>query len=104
MQVVAQLVEQRPGAHRDRARREIAIAKRQHLGPQRVATADPRRIVYRLMRARGRCHAVGGVGTAGIPDDLIDALIACGAGGLTIINNNAGNGETGVTALIEATS
>ncbi|HKR87551.1 MAG TPA: 3-oxoacid CoA-transferase subunit A [Phenylobacterium sp.] len=45
---------------------------------------------------------IGGFGTAGMPDQLIDALIAQGAGDLTIINNNAGNGERGVAALIKA--
>jgi 3-oxoadipate CoA-transferase alpha subunit len=43
---------------------------------------------------------IGGFGTAGMPDQLIDALIARGVGNLTIINNNAGNGEQGVAALI----
>lgn len=45
---------------------------------------------------------IGGFGTAGMPDELIDALIARNVGDLTIINNNAGNGETGVAALIKA--
>ncbi|MFT4197330.1 MAG: 3-oxoacid CoA-transferase subunit A [Pseudoxanthomonas sp.] len=44
---------------------------------------------------------IGGFGTAGMPDALIDALIAQGARGLTIVNNNAGNGETGLAALIK---
>jgi len=50
----------------------------------------------------GASVMIGGFGTAGMPDDLIDALIARGAGDLTIINNNAGNGELGVAALIKA--
>jgi 3-oxoadipate CoA-transferase alpha subunit len=50
----------------------------------------------------GASVMIGGFGTAGMPDQLIDALIARGVGGLTIINNNAGNGETGVAALIKA--
>ena len=50
----------------------------------------------------GASVMIGGFGTAGMPDDLIDALIARGIGNLTIINNNAGNGETGVAALIKA--
>ncbi|WP_028006562.1 3-oxoacid CoA-transferase subunit A [Solimonas flava] len=45
---------------------------------------------------------IGGFGTAGMPDQLIDALIAHGAKDLTIINNNAGNGETGLAALLKA--
>lgn len=48
----------------------------------------------------GASVMIGGFGTAGMPDQLIDALIARGVGGLTIINNNAGNGEQGVAALI----
>jgi 3-oxoadipate CoA-transferase alpha subunit len=45
---------------------------------------------------------IGGFGTAGMPAELIDALIAHGACGLTIINNNAGNGNTGLAALLKA--
>lgn len=48
----------------------------------------------------GASVMIGGFGTAGMPDELIDALIARGVGDLTIINNNAGNGEAGVAALI----
>lgn len=48
----------------------------------------------------GASVMIGGFGTAGMPDQLIDALIARGVGDLTIINNNAGNGESGVAALI----
>ncbi len=48
----------------------------------------------------GASIMIGGFGTAGMPDELIDALIARGVGDLTIINNNAGNGETGVAALM----
>lgn len=44
---------------------------------------------------------IGGFGTAGMPDELIDALIDHGARELTIVNNNAGNGETGLAALIK---
>src|SRR5215510_13090527 len=45
---------------------------------------------------------IGGFGTAGMPSELIDALIAHGARDLTIVNNNAGNGDTGLAALIKA--
>ena len=45
---------------------------------------------------------IGGFGTAGIPDELIDGLMAQGARDLTIVNNNAGNGETGLAALLKA--
>ncbi|ODU70843.1 MAG: 3-oxoadipate CoA-transferase [Novosphingobium sp. SCN 66-18] len=52
--------------------------------------------------ADGASVMIGGFGTAGMPDELIEALIDRGVGDLTIINNNAGNGETGVAALIKA--
>src|SRR5918993_4128140 len=48
----------------------------------------------------GATIMIGGFGTAGMPVELIDALIANGAGDLTIVNNNAGNGDTGLAALI----
>ena len=44
---------------------------------------------------------IGGFGGAGQPNELIDALIAQGARELTIVNNNAGNGETGLAALLK---
>jgi 3-oxoadipate CoA-transferase alpha subunit len=50
----------------------------------------------------GATVMIGGFGTAGMPDQLIAALIAHGARDLTIVNNNAGNGETGLAALLEA--
>src|SRR3546814_408090 len=50
--------------------------------------------------ADGATVMIGGFGTAGMPDELIDALIDHGARGLTIINNNAGNCDTGLAALI----
>ena len=50
----------------------------------------------------GASVLIGGFGTAGAPDQLIEALIENGAGDLTIISNNAGNGETGIAALIKA--
>lgn len=45
---------------------------------------------------------IGGFGNAGMPAELIDALIDQGARELTIVNNNAGNGETGLAALLKA--
>ncbi len=48
----------------------------------------------------GATVMVGGFGRAGMPDELIDALIAQGARELTIVNNNAGNGDSGLAALI----
>jgi 3-oxoadipate CoA-transferase alpha subunit len=50
----------------------------------------------------GATVLIGGFGTAGQPAELIDALIAQGARDLTIVNNNAGNGETGLAALLKA--
>ncbi|MCZ7560125.1 MAG: 3-oxoacid CoA-transferase subunit A [Burkholderiaceae bacterium] len=50
----------------------------------------------------GATVMIGGFGTAGMPAALIDALIAQGAGELTIVNNNAGNGDTGLAALLKA--
>lgn len=50
----------------------------------------------------GATVMIGGFGNAGMPSALIDALIAQGATGLTIVNNNAGNGDTGLAALLAA--
>ena len=49
----------------------------------------------------GATVMIGGFGNAGMPSALIDALIAQGARDLTIVNNNAGNGETGLAALLK---
>lgn len=48
----------------------------------------------------GATVMIGGFGTAGLPNELIDALIDQGARDLTIVNNNAGNGDTGLAALL----
>src|SRR5881394_4275532 len=50
----------------------------------------------------GATVMIGGFGTAGMPSELIDALIAQGARDLTIVNNNAGNADTGLAALLKA--
>ncbi|GAA3934682.1 3-oxoacid CoA-transferase subunit A [Microbacterium soli] len=50
----------------------------------------------------GMTVMIGGFGTAGQPVELIDALVAHGAGDLTVISNNAGNGTTGIAALLAA--
>ncbi|MDX6022083.1 3-oxoacid CoA-transferase subunit A [Scandinavium sp. V105_16] len=50
----------------------------------------------------GATIMIGGFGPAGQPTFLIDALIEQGARDLTIINNNAGNGEMGLAALLKA--
>jgi 3-oxoadipate CoA-transferase alpha subunit len=50
----------------------------------------------------GATVMIGGFGTAGLPDELLEALIAQGARDLTVVNNNAGNGDTGLAALLAA--
>ncbi|MFB7108627.1 3-oxoacid CoA-transferase subunit A [Streptomyces sp. NPDC056291] len=50
----------------------------------------------------GSTVLVGGFGLAGMPFDLIDALIRQGAGDLTVVSNNAGNGGVGLAALLKA--
>ncbi len=50
----------------------------------------------------GATIMIGGFGNAGMPSALIDALIAQGARDLAIVNNNAGNADTGLAALIAA--
>jgi 3-oxoadipate CoA-transferase alpha subunit len=50
----------------------------------------------------GATVMIGGFGTAGQPAALIDALIEQGARDLVVVNNNAGNGETGLAALLKA--
>jgi 3-oxoadipate CoA-transferase alpha subunit len=50
----------------------------------------------------GATVMLGGFGNAGMAVELIDALIAQGAKQLTIVNNNAGNADAGLAALIGA--
>jgi len=50
----------------------------------------------------GASIMVGGFGLAGQPRELIDALLDQGARDLVIVNNNAGNGDTGLAALLAA--
>ncbi|ATE61657.1 3-oxoacid CoA-transferase subunit A [Thauera sinica] len=50
----------------------------------------------------GATVMIGGFGTAGMPAALVDGLIAGGARDLVVVNNNAGNGETGLAALLKA--
>jgi len=52
--------------------------------------------------ADGSTVLVGGFGMAGMPVTLIDALIDQGATDLTVVSNNAGNGDTGLAALLAA--
>lgn len=46
--------------------------------------------------------AVGGFGGAGMPEQLIEALLAQGTKNLTLVTNNAGQGDTGLAALLKA--
>lgn len=50
----------------------------------------------------GSTILIGGFGTAGQPAELIDGLIELGRKGLTIVSNNAGNGEYGLAKLLKA--
>jgi len=50
----------------------------------------------------GATILIGGFGNAGMPSALLDALIAQGARNLTVVNNNAGNADAGLAALIAA--
>ncbi len=52
--------------------------------------------------ADGSTILIGGFGMAGMPVTLIGALIRQGATDLTVVNNNAGNGDTGLAALLAA--
>lgn len=50
----------------------------------------------------GAAIMISGFGEAGVPAELIDAVVEHGATDLTIISNNAGTGEVGIAALIRA--
>ncbi|KOF53468.1 MULTISPECIES: 3-oxoacid CoA-transferase subunit A [unclassified Achromobacter] len=50
----------------------------------------------------GATVLIGGFGGAGMPTELIHALIDQGARELTVVSNNAGNHETGLAALVKA--
>jgi 3-oxoadipate CoA-transferase alpha subunit len=62
--------------------------------------ADPDEAVAGI--ADGSTVMVGGFGSAGQPIELIDALRRTGAGDLTVVSNNAGNGDHGLAALLAA--
>src|SRR6478736_10932 len=49
----------------------------------------------------GSTVMIGGFGNAGQPFELIDALLDCGATDLTVVNNNAGQGDQGLALLIK---
>jgi 3-oxoadipate CoA-transferase alpha subunit len=65
-----------------------------------LITGDPQEAVSGIHD--GATVLVGGFGMAGMPTTLIDALIAQGATDLIIVSNNAGNGDTGLAALLAA--
>lgn len=50
----------------------------------------------------GAAIMISGFGEAGVPAELIEAVVAHGATDLTIISNNAGTGDVGIAALIKA--
>ncbi len=50
----------------------------------------------------GATVMISGFGETGLPEALIDGLITLGVGGLTVVNNNAGTGSTGIAALLRA--
>jgi 3-oxoadipate CoA-transferase alpha subunit len=50
----------------------------------------------------GSSVLIGGFGRAGLPFALIDAMRRSSARDLTVVNNNAGNGTTGLAALLAA--
>ena len=52
--------------------------------------------------ADGATLLIGGFGASGVPTELLQALLETGARELTIVNNNAGNGEQGLSQLIRA--
>ena len=49
----------------------------------------------------GATILIGGFGAAGQPAELIDGLIERGAKDLTIVSNNAGNGDFGLAKLLQ---
>jgi len=64
-----------------------------------VVCADPGEAVAGI--EDGSTVLIGGFGMAGMPVELIDALIDQGASDLTVVSNNAGNGDTGLAALLD---
>lgn len=50
----------------------------------------------------GATVMVGGFGEAGMPMELVNALVRQGAGDLVVVSNNAGNAEIGLAALLKA--
>lgn len=75
-----------------------ATEDRAGAGMQKPVFTDPRQALADI--PDGATIMIGGFGVAGQPVELIDALIAHGASELTIVNNNAGNGDVGLAELI----
>jgi 3-oxoadipate CoA-transferase alpha subunit len=65
-----------------------------------VLCAEPDEAVAGI--TTGSVVLIGGFGMAGMPVELVDALIRTDAGDLTVVSNNAGNGDTGLAALLAA--
>jgi 3-oxoadipate CoA-transferase alpha subunit len=65
-----------------------------------VLCADPDEAIAGIKD--GSVVLIGGFGMAGMPVELIAALIRADAGDLTVVSNNAGNGDTGLAALLAA--
>lgn len=65
-----------------------------------VVATDPDEAVAGI--EDGSVILVGGFGMAGMPVALVEALLRLGAGNLTVVSNNAGNGDTGLAALLAA--
>src|SRR5689334_3372429 len=91
------------GCRRDLHRRRPGARRRpREHHPLTMATfcATPAEAVAGI--GDGATVMIGGFGTAGQPVELIEALLAGGARDLTVVNNNAGNGDRGLAALIGA--
>ncbi len=65
-----------------------------------VLSADPDQAVADIKD--GSVILIGGFGMAGMPVELIDALLRTEVTDLTVVSNNAGNGDTGLAALLAA--
>ena len=65
-----------------------------------ILCADPDEAVAGI--TDGSVILIGGFGMAGMPVELIDAVIRTDVGDLTVVSNNAGNGDTGLAALLAA--